>query len=119
MKKNKELKTGDKIWRYAPYVSMSSNYTVKSVKKENTLVSIVAERKNWCGSKEKIKEIKMYGHCSSSMLSGYDNFWNSQKEVYTCDYDLCLENTRTQEAWERENTIGNAVLEIAKQIVNR
>lgn len=116
MKKNKELKAGDKVWWYTAYIGRAYGYTVTSVKKEKTLVSVIAERTAMKGDKP--KEIKMYGHGSSSLLSGYDSMFGRGHEMYTCDYELIEEKSDTEEYWQRERKIGQAVLEIVEQIKN-
>lgn len=42
MKKNKEIKKGDKIWLNSVYLSYASHHIVKSVKKKGTLVEVLS-----------------------------------------------------------------------------
>ena len=86
--RNKEIKVGDKIWLYAPYMSRDkSGYTVKSVKKSKTLVTVVAEIEHpW--KKGNRYEAVFYGHYNSRILSSYDKVWGRDEDCYTCDYNI-------------------------------
>jgi len=107
---NKEIKKGDKIWLFCAYLDRNRYYVVKSVKKSGTLVSIVVEASLY----DKIYEIKMYGHASSSLLSGYDRKFGRQDTYYTCEYCLIEEEKRMYERDEKYRSAGIALLNIAK-----
>ena len=107
---NKEIKKGDKIWIFCAYLDRNSYYVVKSVKKSGTLVSIVVEASHY----DKIYEIKMYGHASSSLLSGYDRKFGRQDTYYTCEYSLIEDETKMRERDEKYRSAGIALLNIAK-----
>lgn len=109
--RNKELKVGDKVWIYAPHMAISSGYIVKSVKKSGTSVSIVVEVE--CFNNE-FYEFKMYGHCNSSILSGFDRKWGDDDVCYTCDYSLIQKKTDKYESEQKQLNAGRALLEIVK-----
>lgn len=108
--RNKELKAGDKVWIYEAYMSRTeSGYVVKSVKKSSTLVSIVVEDEGFDG---KLREFKMYGHCNSSILSGFDRKWGVDYICYTCDYNLIERRTEQEDYDTKLKDAGRALLRI-------
>ena len=110
--RNKELKAGDKVWIYEAYMSRTeSGYVVKSIKKSGTLVSIVVEAEGFDG---KLREFKMYGHCNSRILSGFDRTWGHDYTCYTCDYSLIIRKTQNAEREERVLDAGRALLNLVK-----
>ena len=109
---NKEIKKGDKIWVYAACLDRDAFYIVSSVKKEKTLVSVVVDVPAKYGYKE--CQITMYGHASSSLLSGFDRKFGNKEIGYTCDYSLIEDKTRRYE-WDRKRIdAGIAFLGIVK-----
>lgn len=112
MKKNKELKKGDKIWYWATGLAESEYFPVQSVKKKGTLVEVVVEA--YYFSREKKYEIKLYGHASSSLLSGYDKKWRHQDICYTCDYELVKDKTARYDHDKKYIDAGRAVLDLVK-----
>ena len=90
--KNRDLKVGGKIWVFAPYLKETEYYTIKSVKKKKTLVEVVVIAH--LGKNE--YEVIMYGHCSSSMLSGYDRKFLDGSFVFTCDYSYIRKETEKE-----------------------
>lgn len=69
MKKNKELKKGDSIWLCGACIGRQYGYKVLNVKKNGTLVTVTIECEYFNKSTYKVT---LYGHASSSVLSGYD-----------------------------------------------
>ena len=111
MKLNKEIKKGDKIWLYGACLSEREFFTVTKVRKVKTLVEVVVSASFF----KKQTEIVMYGHCSSSLLSGYDRrFFNRPEIGYTCDYELIKEKTRKYERDQKYIDAGIALLNVAK-----
>ena len=112
--RNKELKVGDRVWIYAAYMSrLKSGYTVKSVKKSKTLVTIVAEA-DWSIGNEKPYEVTMYGHCNSSILSGFDRKYGQDYTCYTCDYVLIEEKSRRADEDAKLKHAGRALLNVVE-----
>lgn len=112
--RNKELKPGDKVWLYSAYMSRSeSGYTVKSVKKSKTLVTVVVETKHPYHS-EKVYEFTLYGHCNSRILSGFDRVWGCDGICYTCDYDLIEIKSRDEDRNSKLKAAGKALLDIVE-----
>lgn len=109
---NKEIKKGDKIWIYAASMDYKFFLTVKSVKKEKTLVSVVVETKNYFTGR--LYEIKMYGHASSSLLSGFNSRIGGRDMCYTCDYSLIEEKTARYNIDEKYIKAGQALLKFAQ-----
>ncbi len=99
--RNKDLKVGDKIFIFYPFLKESECHTIKSVKKNKTLVEVVVTA--YYGKRE--YELIMYGHCSSCMLSGYDRRIPYRGGMYTCDYTKIEDETRI---WERKEKLANA-----------
>ena len=112
MKKNKEIKKGDKIWLNSVYLSYASHHIVKSVKKKGTLVEVVVDAELY----NKEYEVVMYGHASSSILSGYDRRFGNQDACYTCDYAIIERKTKYRQSFENERNIGQAVLNLMKHL---
>ena len=111
MKLNKEIKKGDKIWLYGACLGENEFFTVTKVRKVKTLVEVVVSASYF----NKQTEIVMYGHSSSSVLSGYDRRFFKRPEMgYTCDYELIKEETRKYERDERYREAGIALLNVAK-----
>lgn len=110
MKKNKEIKKGDKIWLNSAYLRYDSFYVVLSVKKKGTLVEVVADAERY----GKHYEIVMYGHASSSILSGYDRKYGNQDVCYTCDYSIIEKITKRWESSEKEMDAGRALLNLVE-----
>jgi len=113
MKQNKEIKKGDKIWLYSTFLDEDSFYTVISVKKVRTLVEVVVSSINYEG---KEYEILMYGHRSSSILSGYDKCYHNPELEYTCDYDLIRQKTKRYNDDQHYRSAGIALLNLAKYL---
>jgi hypothetical protein len=112
--RNKELKVGDKVWVFSAYMSHDkSGYTVKSVKKNKTLVTVVAEA-CFLYPKEKPYDITLYGHCNSKLLSSYDRKWGRDDDIFVCDFDLIIKRTKITENNERLMDAGETLLNIAK-----
>ena len=111
MKKNKEIKIGDKIWFFSACMSYGSGFKVLRVSKKSTLVTVVVEA-DYFNKKE--YEITLYGHASSSLLSGYDRRFGNLDIDYTCDYDLVRKKTEKYEKDERFHEAGVALLNLAK-----
>lgn len=83
--KNKEIKKDGQIWVYTPCIGRNSGFPIKSVKKVGTLVTVVIEVSFF----DKVHETTLYGHASSSMLSGYDRYFGFGDDEYlTCDFGL-------------------------------
>lgn len=115
MKLNKQIKKGDKIWLNSAYLSEKEYFTVVKVRKVKTLVEVVVAVTLFHSQ----REIVMYGHCSSSMLSGYDRkFFSSQDTVYTCDYEIVRKKTLEYENNKKFKEVGMALLKIAKFFKN-
>lgn len=115
MKLNKEIKKGDKIWLYSACLGENEFFTVTKVRKVKTLVEVVVAVTLFHSQ----REIVMYGHCSSSMLSGYDRkFFSSQDTVYTCDYEIVRKKTLEYENNKKFKEVGMALLKIAKFFKN-
>lgn len=115
MKLNKEIKKGDKIWLNSTYLSEKEFFIVVKVRKVKTLVEVVVAVTLFHSQ----REIVMYGHCSSSMLSGYDRkFFSSQDTVYTCDYEIVRKKTLEYENNQKFKEVGMALLKIAKFFKN-
>lgn len=110
MKKNKEIKKGDKIWLNSAYLSYASHHIVKSVKKKGTLVEVVVDAELY----NKEYEVVMYGHASSSILSGYDRRFGNQDVCYTCDYSIIEKITKRWDSSEKERDAGRALLNLVK-----
>ena len=110
MKKNKEIKKGDKIWLSSPFLSYDSFHRVLSVKKKSTLVEVIVDVEYF----DKYYEVTMYGHASSSILSGYDRKYGNQDVCYTCDYSIIEKITKRWESSEKERDAGRALLNLVK-----
>lgn len=108
--KNKEIKKGDKIWLFSECLSYTSGFNVLRVSKKGTLVTVVVEAEYF----NKKKEIILYGHASSSLLSGYDRRFGNTDIDYTCDYDLVRKKTAKYERDERFRNAGAALLNLVK-----
>ena len=108
---NKEIKVGSKIWLYSACIDMDSYYVVKSVKKDKTLVSVIVEAKYF---NNETYEITMYGHCSSSLLSGYDRKFRNLDLCYTCDFSLVEKKTRIYEGERKYREAGYDFLRLVK-----
>ena len=111
--RNKELKKGDRVWLSYECLSYDSCYMVISVKKKGTLVTVVAEGKSFIGDK-KPYEITLYGHASSSLLSGFDRRFGNKDVYYTCDYDLIRVKTKRFERDQSLKEAGKALLNLVK-----
>lgn len=109
--KNKELKKGDKIWLFTPCLSYTSGFKVLRVSKKGTLVTVVVEAEYYNMKKY---EITLYGHASSSLLSGYDRKFGNTDIDYTCDYDLVRGKTERYERDKRFRDAGAALLKLVK-----
>jgi hypothetical protein len=103
--RNKEIKKGDKVWLLSEYIGYEAYYTVVDVKKKGTLVSVIIESETY--KKEKY-EIVLYGHASSSILSGFDRKYGISTSGYTCDYDIVKERTEYIESYREDAKIGRA-----------
>ena len=110
MKKNKEIKKGDKIWLSSPFLAYDSFYRVLSVKKKSTLVEVIVDAEHF----DKHYEITMYGHASSSILSGYDRKFGNMEVCYTCDYTIVEQQTIRYHNIEKERDAGRALLNLVK-----
>lgn len=110
MKQNKDIKKGDKIWTYCACLGEKEYSTVLKVKKVKTLVEVVIIEKFF----NKEFEVTMYGHSSSSLLSGYHRSIGNVDMVYTCDYDLIQKKTKKYNSDERYIEAGRALLNVAK-----
>lgn len=111
MKKNKEIKKGDKVWYYGACMSYDANFPVLRVSKKGTLVTVVVEA-NYCNKNK--YEITLYGHASSSLLSGFDRRYGNTDIDYTCDYDLIRAKTESYVKNERCRDAGMALLNLVK-----
>ena len=111
VKRNKDIKVGDKIWINAPSLAYDAYYTVKSVKKEKTCVTVVVKALDFYN---KEFEIVMYGHVSSCILSGFNRRYGEIDVTYTCEYDIIKKETERQNQNERYLSAGRALLQIAK-----
>ena len=109
--KNKEIKKGDKIWLFSEYISYTSGFNVLRVSKKGTLVTVVVEAEYF---NKKKYEITLYGHASSSLLSGDDRRFGNADVDYTCDYDLVRKKTARYERDERFRDAGAALLNLVK-----
>lgn len=112
MKQNKEIKKGDKIWMYCSCLAEKEGFTVMKVKKVKTLVEVVIIEKYF----DKEYEVTLYGHRSSSMLSGYNRYFGHVDFVYTCDYDLIRKKTEKYNEDRRCIEAGRALLNIARYL---
>lgn len=110
--RNKELKVGDKVWLHEAYMSRLNGYTVKSVKKSKTLVTVVAEKEHPF-RKDKFYEITLYGHCNSRILSGFDRVWSRDADFYTCDYDLIDAKSRIEKENHKLREAGRTLLKLS------
>lgn len=108
---NKEIKVGSKIWLYSACLRRDDFYIVSSVKKDKTLISVVVEAKYYNDEKY---EIKMYGHASSSLLSGYDRKFRYLDLCYTCDYSLVEKKTAIYEGDMKYREAGRDFLRIVQ-----
>lgn len=108
---NKELKVGSKIWLYSIGLDEDDCYIVKSVKKDKTLISVVVEAKYF---NEEVYEMKMYGHASSSILSGFDRKFRYSDLCYTCDYSLVEKKTRIHKGEMKYREAGYDFLRLVK-----
>ena len=109
--KNKELKKGDRIWMFSPLIKFDTYYQVHSVKKNGTLVTVVVGAKY---PQLPEREITLYGHASSSLLSGFDRHWGYQDVCYTCDYELITKKYEEFIRHERFINAGVALLNLVK-----
>lgn len=109
---NKEIKIGDKIWLYSACLDENSYYVVSSVKREKTLVTVVVDAKNVLYYKD--YQITMYGHASSSLLSGFDGKFQNKDIDYTCDYSLIEEKTKSYNREQKYADAGRALLYLVK-----
>jgi hypothetical protein len=114
MKRNKELRKGDKIWFYSHHISEHSFYPVESVKKKGTLVEVVVTAEYM----SKPYKIVMYGHASSSILSGFDRKWGNEDWNYTCDYALIERSTKEWDYKDKYVKVGKALFKIADILIN-
>ena len=112
--KNKELKVGDKIWLLMTHISQEDFYPVKRVKKKGTLVDVVVEAERYNGT---TYEIQLYGHASSSILSGFDRWGRFRREeCYTCEYGLVRDKTQYYEYGLKYQDIGRAAIRLVKEL---
>lgn len=112
--RNKELKVGDKVWINSAHMSYSkSGYIVKSVKKSKTLVTVVVEGE-LLGCEDKPYDFTMYGHCNSSILSGFDRKWGQDYTCYTCDYNIIERKTEQSEFDAKLKDAGRALLNVVR-----
>lgn len=109
--RNKELKKGDKVWICAEHESFENGLPILKVSKKGTLVTVVAEAKNYIGKRY---EITLYGHASSSILSGFDRMFCSPSIFYTCNYDIIVSRTERYDRKEKFCNAGIALLNLAK-----
>jgi hypothetical protein len=109
--RNKELKKGDKVWIFCACMSYDSNFPVLRVSKKGTLVTVVVEAKHYNMKKY---EMTLYGHASSSLLSGFDRRYGNTDIDYTCDYDLIREKTESYNKNERYRDAGMALLNLVQ-----
>ena len=111
--RNKELKVGDKVWINSAHMSYSkSGYIVKSVKKSKTLVTVVVE--GAFDREDKPYDFTMYGHCNSSILSGFDRKWGMDYTCYTCDYNIIERKTEQSEFDAKLKDAGRALLNVVR-----
>ena len=110
--KNKEIKKGDRILVCSQCVDKNSGYLVSSVKKEKTLVTVVVDVPKMYVYKP--YQITMYGHVSSSMLSGFDVKFGNSNLVYTCDYSLIEIKTGCYETNKKLQNAGKALLNLVR-----
>lgn len=111
-KTNKEIKVGDKIWVDCACLRKDAYYVVSSVKKSKTLVTVIVDVPASAFYKE--YQITMYGHASSSLLSGFDRRYGTKDVNYTCDYELVEEKTRRYEWDKKRIDAGMAFLNLVK-----
>ena len=105
---NKELKKGGQVWIYSHRMLRSYSYPVISVKKTGTLVTVVIRCEN--ALEDKYQDVTLYGHASSSLLSGYERKYNFGRDVYyTCDFDLI-------EKWSNERQRDSKYEEIGRNL---
>ena len=109
---NKEIKVGDKVWAYAACIDEDAYYIVSSVKKDKTLVIVTVDVPAHFGYKD--YQIIMYGHASSSLLSGYDIKFRNKDIDYTCDYSLVEKKTRIYEGERKYREAGYDFLRLVK-----
>jgi len=110
MKQNKDIKKGDKIWMYCATLAEKEGFMVLRVKKVKTLVEVVIIEKYF----DKEYEVTLYGHSSSSLLSGYNRYWGHRDIGYTCDYELIRKKTEKYNRDQRYIDAGCALLNVAK-----
>ena len=111
--KNKELKVGDKIWLLITNISQEDFYPVKRVKKKGTLVDVVVEAKRY---DDTTYEIQLYGHTSSSILSGFDRKLGRRGVYYTCEYGLVREETDFRNYHQKYVDVGRAAIRLVKEL---
>lgn len=109
--KNKELKKGDRIWMFSALIKFDTYLQVHSVKKNGTLVTVVVGAEY---PQHPEYEITLYGHASSSLLSGYHRYWSYRDVCYTCDYELITEKYKEFIRQERFINAGVALLNLVK-----
>lgn len=113
MKQNKDIKKGDKIWMYCECLDEREFHTVISVRRVRTMVEVVVKAKFF----DKELEITMYGHQSSSLLSGYEKYYYNHTDIgYTCDYELIRKKTERYNRDQRYKDAGIALLNVAKYL---
>ncbi len=111
--KNKELKVGDKIWIYCACLAYDQFYTVKTVKKSGLLVAVTIESTLL---DYKPFTVQLFGHASSSILSGYHRNYAQVDMCFTCDYELIRRKTRQFEEEEKVRSVGYAALRLKRAL---
>ena len=109
---NKEIKVGNKVWIYSAFSGKEDGYIVSSVKKDKTLVIVTVDIPAHFGYKE--YQIIMYGHASSSLLSGFNIKYRNQDICYTCDYSLVEKKRRIYEGEKKYRDAGYDFLRIVE-----
>ena len=110
-KRVKDLKVGDRVWLYLPYISSECGYEVLSIKKQKTL-AIVTIKWRLFGVE---RELVCYGHVSGELLTF--NGGGFQYDVpLVCDFKRTKEKTEREECWKKECNIGRAVLQLKERL---
>lgn len=112
IKKNKDIKVGDKLYSLNEYLHISDYYIVESVKKKGTLVTVTAAFEDHSGK----GTFLLYGHASAATLSGYGRCYHNAFEFYTCDSVIVNAIKRKLESKEKRENVGYHVIELFKKL---